>query len=120
MSEHIEVRRVTMPSIPESEGNKYNAAYAWWYVELHLAATGWYGPVAMAVVSQCPLGAYVESLFVQDQFRRQGCATLLMEAIGKRFPRVEWEDNGISRPFHESLVRSGIAQPTGDNSYLFN
>jgi GNAT superfamily N-acetyltransferase len=101
----------------------HNEAYAegrWFYVEVHAGNFGIYGPVAFGTVQERDPGhAEMINVFVADCLRRRGFGRLLMEIAGRRWPYLSWTGTPDSRPFHESLVRDGVARAYGHDFYEF-
>jgi hypothetical protein len=117
-------RQVRMPKIHEISSTDDNGKHSyrlkygsgkWWYIELHLQHFGLYGPAALAVVHEQSNG-YVEFLDVQtnSDLLCKGYATELVRAVRTKWPRATWCDTPDSRPFHQSLVRKGIAKLSPD------
>jgi len=124
---HVIIREVTsqLPSMPdrpvaERDGETITEPHPytrgrWFYVELHLANFGWFGPVGLATIDISGSGgvADVASMFVLDGLRREGYGRELIEAAGERWPFLTWTDCDSSRGFHERLVEQGIARKHG-------
>ena len=122
----VVIREVTddLPDLPDrwlcrdySEPHAYKSGQ-WFYIELHVANFGCYGPCGMGTVQNVdedgPLADLV-SLFVLDCIRNQGCARMIIEAAGERWPNLAWIDTDESRQFHEGLIRDGIARKHGSH-----
>jgi GNAT superfamily N-acetyltransferase len=126
MDSIVHIREVRMPHVLDE--NPPTPKYArghWYYVEAHLANFGLYGPAALGVV-HVAAKRRVEflSLLVNDFARGCGLGTKVVRAIRERWPTATWSDTPGSRPFHETLVRDGIARITHEahgysQSYAF-
>ena len=89
----------------------------WYYVEAHLANFGIYGPAALGVVHETAEHVEFLSLLVNDSVRGRGLGKQVVCAIRERWPTATWTDTPDSRPFHETLVRDGIARITDERGY---
>jgi len=99
----------TFDALARGDRFYYSENLRWFYVELHVAYHGTYGPTALATVSVDGERAHMASMFVVDHMRGEGYGTRLVEEVGKRWPQATWESTIASEPFHRSLVRRGMA-----------
>lgn len=118
MYSSILIRGVRMPPVrdtpPEAPPEPKYPRGRWYYVEAHLTNFGIYGPAALGVVHVARDCVEFLSLLVNDSVRGCGLGTAVVCAIRERWPTATWCDTPDSRPFHETLVRDGIAQTTYD------
>ena len=65
-------------------------------------------------------GECLESVMVTDAARQYGLGRVIVEAAGKRWPKLYWLACGSSRNFHAALVAGGIAtrRDNGDLYYF--
>lgn len=124
------IREVTgqLPQLPDewfTENAKIPHAYAtgrWFYIELHIGNFGLFGPAALGIVNVTDDGERAEmvSMHVEDCVRREGYGRQIIEAAGERWPMLTWTDTGSSRPFHQHLIKEGIARRHRDGSAYYD
>lgn len=105
-----------------TEPHPYQKDRRWFYVEIHVSNFGWFGPIALGIACTQPdeTDAEMVSMWVLDELRQQGYGRQLIKSAGQRWPDLSWTDCDESRPFHEQLVREGIATKARSGYYHFN
>jgi len=103
---------------PVAEPHPYRRG-RWFYVEIHVSNSAWFGPAALGIVAtdMDEQNVKMVSLWVADSLRGRGYGTQLIESAGQRWPDLRWTDFGESRPFHDRLVEGGIAKPKDRSGY---